>query len=88
MKGGVEHRVPLSPRAVANVREMMKTDEGDYILPGQRDGNPLSNMALLQVLQIRRGDLFEKYRNLMEEWAKFCDIVKSSRANVTSIRKA
>lgn len=135
MKGQVEHRVPLSPRAVAIVREMLKSQSGSYVFPGQRDGKPLSNMALLHVLQnslgredltvhgfrssfrdwaaertsyarevvemalahvisdateaaYRRGDLFDKRRRLMEEWARYCAQAKRESAKVTSIKKA
>ncbi len=120
MKAGREHRVPLSPRAVEIVRESFK-QEGEYVFPGQDEGKPLSNMAMLQLLKrmdrtditvhgfrssfrdwaaertsyprevcemalahavgnqveaaYRRGDLFEKRRRLMLEWAKHCDTV-------------
>jgi integrase len=46
MKAGREHRVPLSERAVAILREMKPGASGEYVFPGQRPGKPLSNMAL------------------------------------------
>lgn len=48
MKGGLEHRVPLSPRCL-RILERAKTisDGGPYVFPGRRVGKPLSNMALL-----------------------------------------
>lgn len=51
-------------------------------------------MALAHVISdateaaYRRGDMFEKRRWLMEEWAKFCGQPKSSTSKVTPIRKA
>ena len=116
MKAGKEHRVPLSARAVAILREQEARREGDYVFPG-RNGAPLSNMTLWKMLRAirpsvtthgfrssfsdwahestahanhtielslahsigskveaayRRGDLFEKRRRLMDDWARFC----------------
>jgi integrase len=36
MKAGVEHRVPLSVRAIAIVEKMAALRSGDYVFPGQR----------------------------------------------------
>ncbi len=124
MKAGREHRVPLSPAAIA-VLERVKAwqregviQDGRFVFPGARAGRPLSNMAQLELLRrsdradvtvhgfrssfrdwaaertnyprdvaemalahvipdkveaaYRRGDLFEKRRRLMIDWAKFC----------------
>ncbi len=130
MKAGREHRVPLSPRAVEIVREMVK-QKGEYVFPGQNEGKPLSNMAMLQLLKrmdraditvhgfrssfrdwaaertiyprevcemalahavgnqveaaYRRGDLFEKRRRLMLEWAKHCDTI-AKKGDVVPMR--
>ena len=118
MKAGKEHRVALSEPALALLRKLATIKRGDYVFPGQQDGKPLSNMALLMCLRrmdrddltahgfrstfrdwcaeqtgfpsevaemalahtvagkveaaYRRGDLLEKRRRLMEEWATFC----------------
>lgn len=118
MKAHKEHRVPLSPRAVTIVREMLE-HKGEYVFPGGKEKQPLSNMAMLALLErmerddltvhgfrssfrdwtaeqtnyprevcemalahavgdkveaaYRRGDLFEKRRRLMLEWAKYCE---------------
>jgi integrase len=72
MKGEREHRVPLSTRAVAIVRDLLKTHDGEYVFSGQRAGKPLSNMALLQVLQERMGreDLtVHGFRSTFRDWA-------------------
>lgn len=134
MKAGKEHRIPLSPPAVAPLGEMAKLrttdDPATPIVPGQEVGRPLSNMALLMALRrmgradltahgfrstfrdwvgevtgypadvaeaalahtqgdktvaaYPRGDLFEKRRRLMNDWATFCDQV--FRDAVTPIR--
>jgi integrase len=120
MKGGREHRVPLSGAAVAVLREAAELRETDsiFVFLGAKKGEPLSNMAMLALLRrmgrgdltshgfhstfrdwaaettdyqrevveaalahaipdkveaaYRRGDLFEKRRRLMSEWAEFC----------------
>ena len=128
MKGGREHRVPLSRRALAILDEMKPAQprskdapwpaEAKFIF-GNATGRPLSNMALLMLLRrmgrgdltthgfrstfrdwaaeqtdfpgdvaemalahvvgskveaaYRRGDLFEKRRQLMEDWAAYCE---------------
>jgi integrase len=51
MKAGREHRVPLSPRATAILREMKTAGQGEFVFPGQRPGRPLSNMALEMFLR-------------------------------------
>jgi integrase len=132
MKGGREHRVPLSADALAVLNKVSKGDPEDFVFAGRKK-RPLSNMALLMVLRrmgqanltahgfrstfrdwaaertnfssevaemalahsignkveaaYRRGDLFEKRRQLMAEWAKFC-IGGKSTATVISIRSA
>jgi integrase len=130
MKAGREHRVPLSPRALA----IAKTQPaGLFLFAGGKEKQGLSDMALLEVLRrmgrdgptvhgfrstfrdwasertnyprevcemaiahaisskveaaYRRGDLFEKRRRLMLEWAKFCS-GSGTRAKVSPIRKA
>jgi integrase len=120
MKAKREHRVPLSPPAVALLQEMAQagTDAGAFIFGGRRQGRPLSNMAIQEVLRrmdrgditahgfrssfrdwaaeatdypaevaemalahtvgskveaaYRRGDMFDKRRAIMEDWAKHC----------------
>jgi integrase len=133
MKGGREHRVPLPPAALDMIKTMCETRQSDYLFPGMRAGQPISNMAMLLVLRrmgrgdltvhgfrssfrdwaaettafanevvemalahvvsnkveaaYRRGDLFEKRRRLMEEWADFC-LKASAFGQVTPIGSA
>ena len=51
MKGGREHRVPLSPRAVAIVDEMQQARLSEFVFPGVRRGKPLSDRAHWFVLR-------------------------------------
>ncbi len=122
VKSGREHRVPLSPAALAVINAMQKVraterDDG-FVFPGGKRGRPLSDPALWAALKrtgrsdltvhgfrstfrdwaaeqtnyprevaemalghavsdkteaaYRRGDLFQKRRRLMVEWARFC----------------
>lgn len=51
MKGGREHKVPLSPMAVDIVRQMKAVRQGQFVFPGQKSGRSLSEMAMLVVLR-------------------------------------
>jgi integrase len=73
MKGGREHRVPLSPRALAILEEMQAhrhSDDG-FVFPGGKDGKPLSNMAFLMLLRrMDRSDLTAHgFRATFKTWA-------------------
>ncbi len=133
IKGGKEHRVPLSSEALKIAKEMYKLKDGGYVFQGGKRGKPLSTNALLALLKrmdhqgltahgfrstfrdwaaeqtnypcevaemalahtiedkveaaYRRGDLFEKRRRLMAEWAKYCDRA-STTAQVVPINPA
>ena len=124
IKGGKEHRVPLSSEALKIAKEMYKLKDGDYVFQGGKRGKPLSTNALLALLKrmdhqgltahgfrstfrdwaaeqtnypcevaemalahtiedkveaaYRRGDLFEKRKRLMAEWAQYCGTVTRS----------
>ncbi len=131
MKAGKEHRVPLSPQAIAFLAKTPRPPTG-YVFPGQKAGKPLSNMAMLELLKrmdrgdltvhgfrstfrdwasertnfprdvcemalahtvsdateaaYRRGDLFEKRRRLMVEWAKHCDTIQK-KGQVVALKR-
>jgi integrase len=128
MKGGREHRVPLSEAAIEVLHRVLplallragRPDPAAPIFPGKRRASPLSSMAMLNLLRrmgrddltthgfrstfrdwaaertsfpaevaemalahavadkveaaYRRGDLFQKRRQLMEAWARFCSM--------------
>ena len=125
MKAGKEHRVPVSASAATIIGKLKKLRIGEFVFPGQKLRQPLSNMAMLKVLErmgrgdltahgfrstfrdwaaeqtnvahevaemalahtvsdkveaaYRRGDLFEKRRELMEDWARYCCKEASAR---------
>ena len=70
MKAGVRHRVPLSGRAIVILRQMQKVVQSEYVFPGFKDGQPLSNMALLAVLR-RLGleVVTHGFRSSFKDWA-------------------
>jgi integrase len=71
MKGGREHRVRLSPRAVAILKELHKTRTASaFVFSGFRDGRPLSNMAMTAVL--RRASVnvtVHGFRSSFRDWS-------------------
>ena len=126
MKSHRPHRVALAPEAIkllVGIRPK-RAEQDAFVFPGQREGKPLSNMAMLELLKrmertdltvhgfrstfrdwaaectnyprevcemalahvvsdqveaaYRRGDLFEKRRGLMVDWAKYCEAAKQS----------
>lgn len=77
MKAGKEHRVPLSDAALAVLREMELArdpeDEGEgYVFPGQGQGMPLSNMAMLALLKrMKRADITAHgFRSTFRDWCQ------------------
>ena len=71
MKGGREHRVPLSAGALAVLgRAAALRTEGGLLFPGQRAGRPLSDMSLTSVLRrMGRGDLTAHgFRSSFRDW--------------------
>ena len=133
MKAGKEHRVPLSGRALAILKDVTAPQNRDhaFIFPGGKHGKPLSNMAMASVLRrmerdditvhgfrstfrdwaaeqtnypnevvemalahavsdkveaaYRRGDLFEKRRGLMADWATYCNSPKAAKRSDTVV---
>jgi integrase len=70
MKSKREHRVPLSPRALELARTGIEKKDA-YLFPGMTPGRPLSNMALLQLLErMERGDItVHGFRSSFRDWA-------------------
>jgi integrase len=70
IKGGKEHRVPLSRSALALV-EAMKGSSGEFIFPGGKRGRPLSNMAMLKLLvRLKRANVTAHgFRSTFRDWA-------------------
>lgn len=71
MKGGREHRVPLSPRAIEILRFAKSMSDGsDLIFPGKKSLKPLSNMVFTMVLRRMNVDATAHgFRSTFRDWA-------------------
>ena len=72
MKARREHRVALSKRALDIVKELSTARNSEFIFPGQKAGKPLSNMAMLMLLERmgRRGVITSHgFRSTFSDWA-------------------
>lgn len=73
MKARREHRVPLSEAALAVLNKLLPmrdTLAGDWVLPGAREGRPLSNMAMEMLLRrMGRDDItVHGFRSAFRTW--------------------
>jgi integrase len=92
MKSSREHRVPLSPPAIAVLKQMPESEDG-YLFPGRSSGAPLSNMALLMTLgRMNRGNITAHgFRSTFRDWAAECtnfprEVVEMALAHVIEDR--
>jgi integrase len=71
MKAGAEHRIPLSEQALAVLWRVAVEKINDVVFSGQKLGRPLSNMALLKVLErMGRDDItVHGFRSTFRDWA-------------------
>jgi integrase len=68
MKAGKEHRVPLSDRAVAILREVKQLGS-NWLFPGQRGGR-LSGMSMAMLLRRMKADVtVHGFRSAFRDWA-------------------
>ena len=70
MKGGEDHRVPLTDEMLA-IMEPLQAMQSEYVFEGQKRNKPLSNMAMLMLL--RRMDVegvtVHGFRSTFRDWA-------------------
>jgi integrase len=73
MKARRDHRVPLTDRALEILESIDREgeDKNAFLFPGRSPGAPLSNMAMLKLLQrMGRGDLtVHGFRSTFRDWA-------------------
>jgi integrase len=71
MKRGVEHRVPLSPRALEILEIMATAIHCDLVFPAHRADQPLSNMACSMLLRRMNveGVTVHGFRSSFRDWA-------------------
>jgi len=74
MKASREHRVPLSPRALAIVTAQGDIYKDDFVFPGQKGGQPLSVMAMEMVLRRMKIEnaTVHGFRSAFRDWAAEC----------------
>ena len=70
MKGGVEHRVPLTDEMLA-LLEPLKAMASTYVFEGQKRHQPLSNMSMLMLLRRmgRKDVTVHGFRSSFRDWA-------------------
>jgi integrase len=70
MKGGREHRVPLSDRAVQILTAMHARRVSEFIFPGSKPNRPLSVMALEMVMRRAKIDAtVHGFRSAFRDWS-------------------
>jgi integrase len=67
MKAGREHRVPLSERAVAILKQLAEIRTSEFVFPGQRKDKPLSDAALPRMKA--NGITVHGFRSSFRDWA-------------------
>jgi integrase len=71
MKAGKEHRVPLSPAAIAVLKAMQEIRHSDYVFPGAYSAKPVGKNAPLQLLNKLTGNgaTVHGFRSSFRDWA-------------------
>jgi integrase len=70
MKGGREHRVPLSERALIIFVELREARMSEFVFPGLKHGRPLNNSAFEDVLRRAQVDITTHgFRSSFRDWA-------------------
>jgi integrase len=71
MKAGREHRVPLSGRAISILNTLDKSEQREFVFPGQRPDKPLSGMAMEMMLRRMKVDdaTVHGFRSTFRDWA-------------------
>jgi integrase len=71
MKAGKEHKVPLSPAAIALLKDMRAIRQSDYVFPGYKQGRPLGHNAVWTVAKRAGGADITVHglRSTFRDWA-------------------
>ena len=70
MKGGREHRVPLSDDAVQILRQLETLARGVFVFPSTKADTPLSNMAMNMLLRrLKVEATTHGFRSSFRDWA-------------------
>lgn len=70
MKGGMEHRVPLTDEMLAIIEPLQEL-QSDYVFEGQKRHKPMSNMSMLMLLRRMQveGVTVHGFRSTFRDWA-------------------
>ncbi|TXN72939.1 DUF4102 domain-containing protein [Methylobacterium sp. WL18] len=88
MKAGVEHRVPLTERAIAILAQAETIRSSEFVFPGQKYGRPLSIMAMeMQLRRMKVSVTVHGFRSSFRDWAGECtsfprDVAEMALAHV------
>ncbi len=71
MKGGREHRVPLSDAAFNIVQRLHSLRANDYVFPGQKKARPLSGLAMTMLMRRMKFTAYtvHGFRSAFRDWA-------------------
>jgi integrase len=71
MKAARDHRVPLSERAIAILRDLAKVKTGPFVFPSPRGTKPLSHVAMATVMKRMgvEGPTVHGFRSAFRDWA-------------------
>ncbi len=71
MKAAKEHRIPLSRRAVAILKDLHRARTGEFVFPGNARGKPMSSMAMSMLLRRmgREKVTVHGFRSSFRDWA-------------------
>jgi integrase len=74
MKGGREHRVPLSARALEILRDMHEVRTNEFVFPGQRANRPQAVVTFDKMLSRMKieGATPHGFRSSFRDWAAEC----------------
>ena len=69
MKAGMEHRIPLSQRALEILSRMAKIKNSEWVYPGKIHGRPLNDNALIDALRRMEPDITTHgFRSAFRTW--------------------
>jgi integrase len=71
MKGGREHRVPLSSASIKVLKQMAAIRQSDYVFPGARDGRPVGENTPIRLAKEAAGSDITVHglRSTFRDWA-------------------
>jgi integrase len=70
MKAGKEHRIPLSDRVLAILKDLPLVEGNGFVFVGGRVGRPLPNTAMLELMKgMRPGYVPHGFRSTFRDWA-------------------